>query len=133
MYVNTKLKDSSFWLYEYWTIYFYAKAKINALTSQIGQYGGPPKAPSIRHFCIFQRKENSNQRICIQYLGHHSKTSCQKSAKSMRCRVRRKFESYRKSLLEFFQINTILAWKTRLVRGLRFETKSFNSRAVDGR
>ena len=32
-------------------------------------------------------------------------------------------------------MNTILAWKTRLVRGLRFKykTKSFNSRAVEGR
>ena len=29
-------------------------------------------------------------------------------------------------------MNTILAWKKRLVRGLRFKTKSFNSRAVDG-
>ena len=27
----------------------------------------------------------------------------------------------------------IFSWKTRLVRGLRFKTKSFNSRAVDGR
>ena len=30
-------------------------------------------------------------------------------------------------------MNTILAWKTRLVRSLRFKTKSFNSRAVEGR
>ena len=33
-------------------------------------------------------KENSNLRICMQYLGHHYKTTCQKSAKSMRYRVR---------------------------------------------
>ena len=33
-------------------------------------------------------KENSNLIICIQYLGHHYKTACQKSAKSMRYRVR---------------------------------------------
>ena len=29
-------------------------------------------------------------------------------------------------------MNTILAWKARLVRGLRFKTKSFNLRAVEG-
>ena len=36
----------------------------------------------------------------IQYLGHHSKTTCQQSAKSMRCHVRPKFEFYRTSLLK---------------------------------
>ena len=34
-------------------------------------------------------------------LGHHSKTTCQKSAKSMRYRVRPKSEFYRKSLLRW--------------------------------
>ena len=38
-------------------------------------------------------------RICVQCLGNHSKTTCQKSAKSTRYRVRPKFEFYRKPLL----------------------------------
>ena len=62
----------------------------------------PLEASSKLHSCIFETKENSNLRICIQYLGHHSKTTCQKSAKSMRYRVRPKFEFYRKSLLTYF-------------------------------
>ena len=38
---------------------------------------------------IFEAKENS---LCVQYLGHHSKTTCQKLAKSMRYCVSPKFE-----------------------------------------
>ena len=37
--------------------------------------------------------------LCIQYLGNHSKTTCQKSAKPTRYRVRSKFEFYRKPCL----------------------------------
>jgi len=51
----------------------------------------------------------------------------------MRYRVRPKFEFTENHSLNFFHMNTILVWKKRLVRGLRFKTKSFNSRAVDGR
>ena len=121
-------------MYESRLSYFKDKARINYCKPlSVYQHGGPSRPRQNCHSCIFETKENSNLRICIQYLGHHSKTTCQKSAKSMRYRVRPKFEFYRKSLFRFFQMNTILAWKTRLVRGLRFKTKSFNSRAVDGR
>ena len=44
-----------------------------------------------------------------------------------------KIQAGKTRLLKFFQMNTILAWNTRLVRGLRFKTKSFKSRAVDER
>ena len=63
-------------------------------------HGGPSRPRQNCHSCIFETKENSNFRIWIQYLGHHSKTTCQKSAKSMGYRVRPKFEFYRKSLLK---------------------------------
>ena len=66
----------------------------------VHQHGGPSRPRQNCHSCIFETKENSNLRICIQYLGHHSKTTCQKSAKSMRYRVRPKFEFYRKLLLK---------------------------------
>ena len=103
----------------------------NSLNRPIWRPSGSPLKPS---FLYLSKEREFKARICIQYLGHHSKSSCQKSAKSMRYHVRPKFESYRKSLLKFcFKMNTILAWKTRLVRGLRFKTKSFNSRAVEGR
>ena len=67
--------------------------------SSVHQHGGPSRRRQNCHSCIFETKENSNLRICIQYLGHYSKTTCQKSAKSMWYRVRPKFEFYRKSLL----------------------------------
>ena len=76
------------------------KARINyCILTSVYQYGGPSRPRQNCHSCIFETKENSNLRICIQYLGHYSKTTCQKSAKSMRYRVRPKFEFYRKSLL----------------------------------
>ena len=79
---------------------FIDKARINYCKSRsVHQHGGPLRPRQNCHSCIFETKENSILRIYIQYLGNHSKTSCQKSAKSMRCHVRRKIESYRKSLL----------------------------------
>ena len=124
--VKERRKDSSLQMYESRLSYFNDKARIN--------YCKPLSVSRQNcHSCIFETKENSNLRICIQYLGHHYKTTCQKSAKSMRYRVRPEFKFYRKSPFKFFQMNTILAWKKRLVRGLRFKTKSFNSRAVDRR
>ena len=69
------------------------------LLQLVHQHGGPSRPRQNSHSCIFETKENSNLRIFIQYLGHHSKTICRKSAKSMRYRVRPKFEFYRKSLL----------------------------------
>ena len=74
----------------------------------VHQHGGPSRPSQNCHSCIFETKENSNLRICIQYLGHHSKTTCQKSAKSIRYRVRPKFEFYRKSLLRFLCEQCIL-------------------------
>ena len=82
--------------------YFHDKATINHCKPlSVHQHGGPSRPRQNCHSCIFETKENSNLRICIQYLGHHSKTTCQKSAKSMRYRVRPKFEFYRKSLLKY--------------------------------
>ena len=69
------------------------------LLQLVHQHGGPSRPRQNCHSCIFKTIENSNLRICIQYFGHHSKTACRKSAKSMRYRVRPKFEFYRKSLL----------------------------------
>ena len=87
-------------LYESRLTYVNDKARINYCKSpSVHQHGGPSRPRQNCHSCIFETKENSNLRICIQYLGHHSKTTCQKSAKSMRYRVRPKFEFYRKSLL----------------------------------
>ena len=87
-------------LYESRLSYFNDKARINYCKSpSVHQHGGPSRPRQNCHSCIFETKENSNLRICIQYLGHHSKTTCQKSAKSMRYRVSPKFEFYRKSLL----------------------------------
>ena len=126
--VKERRKDSSLQMYESRLSYFNDKARINyCKPPSVYQHGGPSRPRQNCHSCIFETKENSNFRICIQYLGHHYKTTCQKSAKSIWYRVRPKFEFYRK----FFQMNTILAWKKRPVRGLRFKTKSFNSRAVD--
>ena len=87
-------------LYESRLSYFNDKARINYCKSRsVHQHGGRSRLRQNCHSCIFETNENSNLRICIQYLGHHSKTTCQKSAKSMRYRVRPKFEFYRKSLL----------------------------------
>ena len=87
-------------LYESRLSYFNDKARINYCKSpSVHQHGGRSRPRQNCHSCIFETNENSNLRICIQYLGHHSKTTCQKSAKSMRYRVRPKFEFYRKSLL----------------------------------
>ena len=87
-------------LYESRLSYFNDKARINYCKSpSVHQHGGRSRPRQNCHSCIFETNENSNFRICIQYLGHHSKTTCQKSAKSMRYRVRPKFEFYRKSLL----------------------------------
>ena len=87
-------------LYESRLNYFNDKARINyCKPPSVYQHGGPSRPRQNCHSCIFETKENSNLRICIQYLGHHSKTTCQKSAKSMRYCVRPKFEFYRKSLL----------------------------------
>ena len=87
-------------LYESRLSYFNDKATINHCKPlSVHQHGGPSRPRQNCHSCIFETNENSNLRICIQYLGHHSKTTCQKSAKSMRYRVRPNFEFYRKSLL----------------------------------
>ena len=87
-------------LYESRLSYFNDKARINYCKSpSVHQHGRRSRPRQNCHSCIFETNENSNLRICIQYLGHHSKTTCQKSAKSMRYRVRPKFEFYRKSLL----------------------------------
>ena len=87
-------------MYESRLSYFNDKARINyCKPPSVYQHGGLSRPRQNCHSCIFETKENSNLRICIQYLGHHSKTTCQKSAKSMRYRVRPKFEFYRKSLL----------------------------------
>ena len=87
-------------LYESRLSYFNDKARINYCKSpSVHQHGGRSRPRQNCHSCIFEINENSNLRICIQYLGHHSKTTCQESAKSMRYRVRPKFEFYRKSLL----------------------------------
>ena len=87
-------------LYESRLNHFNDKARINYCKSRsVHQHGGPSRPRQNCHSCIFETKENSNLRICIQYLGHHSKTTCRKSAESMRYRVRPKFEFYRKSLL----------------------------------
>ena len=92
-------------MYESRLSYFNDKARINYCKSpSVHQHGGRSRPRQNRHSCIFETNENSNLRICIQYLGHHSKTTCQKSAKSMRYRVRPKFEFYRKSLLK--RLNT---------------------------
>ena len=86
-------------LYESRLSYFHDKATINHCKPlSVHQHGGPSRPRQNCHSCIFETKENSNLRICIQYLGHHSKTTCQKSAKSMTCRVRPKFKFYRKLL-----------------------------------
>ena len=89
-------------MYESRLSYFNDKARINYCKSpSVNQHGGPSRPRQNCHSCIFETKENSNLRICIQYLGHHSKTTCRKSAKSMGYRVMPKFEFYRKSLLMF--------------------------------
>ena len=88
-------------LYESRLSYFNDKARINySKHLSVHQHGGPSRPRQNYHSCIFETKENLNLTIRIQYLGHHSKTTCQKSAKSMRYRVRPKFEFYRKSLLK---------------------------------
>ena len=90
-------------LYESLLSYFNDKARINyCKPPSVYQHGGPSKPCQNCHSCIFETKENSNLRICINYLGHHSKTTCQKSAKSMRYLVRPKFKFYRKSLLTIY-------------------------------
>ena len=102
--------------YESRLSYFNDKPRINYCKSpSVHQHGGPLRPRQNCHSCIFETKENSNLRICIQYLGHHSKTTCQKSAKSMRYRVRPKFEFYRKSLLNCM-IALTLPFKTVLFK-----------------
>ena len=87
-------------LYESRLSYFNDEGTINHCKPlSVHQHVGPLMRRQNCHSCIFETKEISNLRICIQYLRHHSKTTCQKSAKSMRYRVRPKFEFYRKSLL----------------------------------
>ena len=101
-------------LYESRLSYFHDKATINHCKPlSVHQHGGPSRPRQNCHSCIFETKENSNLRICIQYLGHHSKTTCQKSAKSIRYRARPKFEFYRKSLLILFH-GRFIFWKTLL-------------------
>ena len=96
-------------LYESRLNHFNDKARINYCKSRsVHQHGGPSRPRQNCHSCIFETKENSNLRICIQYLGHHSKTTCRKSAESMRYRVRPKFEFYRKSLLMLTLPNIVL-------------------------
>ena len=74
--------------------------RINYLQSRsFHQHSHPLKPGQTCHSCIFETKENSNLRICTQYLEHHSKTTCQTSARWMRYLVRPKFEFYRKPLL----------------------------------
>ena len=101
-------------LYESRLSYFNDKARINCCKSlSVHQHGGRSRPRQNCHSCIFESNENSNLRICIQYLGHHSKTTCQKSAKSMRYRVRPKFEFYRKSLLSsLLKLSTELSSKS---------------------
>ena len=97
--VNETRKDSSLKLYESRLSYFHDEATINHCKPlSVHQHGGPSRPRQNCHSCIFETKENSNLRIWIQYLGHHSKTTCQKSAQSMKYRVRPKFEFYRKSM-----------------------------------
>ena len=90
-------------LYESPLSYFNDKNRINyCKPPSVYQHGGRSKPCQNCHSCIFETKENSNLRICINYLGHHSKTTCQKSAKSMRYLVRPKFKFHRKSLLTIY-------------------------------
>ena len=87
-------------LYESRLSYFHVKATINHFKPlSVHQHGGPSRPRQNCHSCIFETKENSNLRISIQYLGNHSKATC---------RVRPKFEFYRKSLLSTFESKKIL-------------------------
>ena len=90
-------------LYESRLNYFNDKPRINyCKPPSVYQHGGPSKPCQNCQSCIFETKENSNLTICINYIGHYFKTTCQKSAKSMRHRVRPKFEFYKKSLLTIY-------------------------------
>ena len=82
--------------------YCYFTSVIQKRRNYINHFFQKKKPCQNCHSCIFETKENSNLRICINYLGHHSKTTCQKSAKSMRYLVRPKFKFYRKSLLTVY-------------------------------
>ena len=105
-------------LYESRLSYFNDKARINYCKSpSVHQHGGPSRPRQNCHSCIFETKENSNLRICIQYLGHHSKTTCRKSAKSMRYRVRPKFEFFRKSLLTLVKLRRKRSAKANKTQG----------------
>ena len=109
-------------LYESRLSYFNDKARINYCKSpSVHQHGGRSRPRQNCHSCIFETNENSNLRICIQYLGHHSKTTCQKSAKSMGYRVRPKFEFYRKSLL--ILLNSIILKPNLIVSGIQWLIK----------
>ena len=113
-------------LYESRLNHFNDKAIINYCKSRsVHQHGGPSRPRQNCHSCIFETKENSNLRICIQYLGHHSKTTCRKSAESMRYRVRSKFEFYRKSLLTTSKIRKTDLSDAHSVRRLRFRISRF--------
>ena len=68
-------------MYESRLSYFNNMARMNyCKPPSVYQHGGPSRPRQNCHSCIFETKENSNLRICIQYLGHHSKITCQKSA-----------------------------------------------------
>ena len=106
-------------LYESRLSYFNDKARINYCKSpSVHQHGGRSRPRQNCHSCIFETNENSNLRICIHYLGHHSKTTYQKSAKSMWYHVRPKFEFYRKSLLKR-EKGTFLSPSSDLIKGTK--------------
>ena len=68
-------------MYESRLSYFNDKARINnCKPPSVYEHGGPSRPRQNCHSCIFETKENSNLRISIQNLGHHSKTTCQKPA-----------------------------------------------------
>ena len=68
-------------------------------------------------------KENSNLRICIQYLGHHSKTTCRKSAKSKKSEVRILQKITLKHPILVSQINIIKSHGSRGLPKSRFTRK----------
>ena len=122
-------------LYESRLSYFNDKARINyCKPPSVYQHSGPTRPLQNCHSRIFETKENSNRRIYIRHLGHHSKTTCQKSAKSMRYRVRPKFEFYRKSLLNEetrFRIN-VCSRKIFTNGTFSFFLRQFSNRGIDG-
>ena len=79
-----------------WLSYFLIRPELIPLRL----FGGPSSPRQNCHFCIFQSKGISNLRICIQYLGHHCKTKCQESAKSMRYHCHAKVVILQKIILQ---------------------------------